>query len=150
MAERAEQVSTEKVVAAPPERVFDLLADAARHHLLDGSGNVLGLVEAPPRLFLGATFTMKGKYLVPYTVTNQVVEFEEGRRIGWRNGLHHVWRYELEPFDGGTRVRETYDWSNQRAKALLERVGFPERNLRSMEATLERLAAIAEGRPPGS
>ena len=33
----------------------------------------------------------------------EVVEFEEDRRIAWRHYGHHIWRYTLEPTDGGTR-----------------------------------------------
>ena len=33
--------SVERVIAAPPEKIFDLLADPARHHDIDGSGSVV-------------------------------------------------------------------------------------------------------------
>ena len=55
----AHVVSAERVIAAPPEAIFDLLADASRHVDLDGSGQLRGVTSsAPERLSLGATFGM--------------------------------------------------------------------------------------------
>jgi uncharacterized protein YndB with AHSA1/START domain len=71
-------VSVERVIPAPPEKIFDLLADPARHREIDGSGTVRdpGSTE---RLKLGSTFDMKMKMGVPYTMTNTVVEFEDNK-----------------------------------------------------------------------
>ena len=134
-------VSRSVVVPAPAEEVFALLADPRRHSEIDGSGTVKGAMSGPDRLSAGASFGMRMRYGVPYVIKNTVVEFEEGRRIAWRHFGHHVWRYELEPLDGGTRVAETFDWAPARAPKVLELLGIPARNARSIEATLERLAA---------
>ena len=40
---------------------------------------------------------MKMKIGAPYKILNEVVEFEEGRRIAWRHFAGHIWRYILEP-----------------------------------------------------
>ena len=78
-------VSVERVVAAPPEAVFDLLADASRHIELDGSGQLRGVTPGvPERLSLGATFGMSMHMGMGYTMTNTVIEFEENRRIAWK------------------------------------------------------------------
>ena len=135
-------MSRSVVVPAPPEQVFDLLADPRRHADLDGSGTVRGRLRGPERLGPGARFGMRMHLLVPYVITNEVVEFEEGRRIAWRHFGHHVWRWELEPVDGGTRVTETFDWAPARAPKVLELAGIPERNARSIERTLERLPQL--------
>ena len=73
---------------------------------------------------------------MPYRVDNEVVEFEEDRRIAWRHMGHHVWRYELEPVAEGTRVTETFDWAHSRAPWALELMRAPQRNRKSMESTL--------------
>ena len=61
---------------------------------------------------MGSTFGMSMKVGIPYSMTNTVVEFEENRRIAWEPRLSgkifhrfggRIWRYELEPVDGGTR-----------------------------------------------
>ena len=91
------------------------------------------------RLAQGARFGMSMKIGIPYSISNEVVEFEEGRRIAWRHAGHHVWRYELEPAGGKTRVTETFVWSTARVPFMLELLGVPARNRKAMEATLERL-----------
>ena len=79
---------------------------------------------------------------LPYRISNTVVEFDEGRRIAWRHFGRHVWRYELEPVAGGTRVTETFDYTPARSPRALELAGAPQRNLRSIRATLDRLADL--------
>ena len=137
-------VSRSVVVQAPAERVFDLLADPARHAEFDGSGTVRGRLRGPERLARGTRFGMRMRMGVPYVISNTVVEFEEGRRIAWRHVGRHVWRYELEPVAGGTRVTETFDWSGALFPPGLELARVPRRNARSIEQTLPRLKALAE------
>jgi uncharacterized protein YndB with AHSA1/START domain len=132
-------VSRSVVVPVPPEEVFELLADPRKHAEIDGSGTVKSALKAPPRLSLGSTFGMRMRFGVPYVISNSVVEFEEGRRIAWRHLGHHVWRYELEPVDGGTRVTETFDWGSARSPKVLELLGYPARNAQAIEQTLDRL-----------
>jgi uncharacterized protein YndB with AHSA1/START domain len=127
------------VVAAPPAEVFDLLADPRRHAEFDGSGTVQGAMSGPSRLALGTKFGMRMRIGLPYLIRNVVVEFEENRRIAWRHFGRHVWRYELEPVDGGTRVTETFDYAHALSPRVLELTGAPRANLRGISATLERL-----------
>lgn len=134
-------VSRSAVVAAPPAEVFGLLADPRRHVEIDGSGTVKGMVKGPDRLSLGDRFGMRMRLGVPYVISSEVVELEPDRRIAWRHVGHHVWRYELEPVDGGTRVTETFDWATARSPLALELLGIPARNARSIDKTLDRLVA---------
>lgn len=142
------QVSHSIVVEAAPATVFDLLADPAQHPRFDGSGSVKAALSAPPRLYLGAKFGMRMHLLVPYVISNKVVEYAEDARIGWRHVGRHVWRYELEPVEGkhgpATKVTETFDYAPAPAAFLYERIGIPERNGRSIVATLKRLKALIE------
>jgi uncharacterized protein YndB with AHSA1/START domain len=132
-------VSASAIVAAPPEAVFALLADPQRHHELDGSGSVRRAVAGPRRLQLGDRFGMHMRIGLPYRVTNRVVELEPDRRIAWCHFARAIWRYELEPAAGGTRVTETFDWSGSPFARGIERLGWPARNARSIAATLRRL-----------
>lgn len=143
-------VSTERVITAAPERIFAVLADPRQHCVIDGSGTVKRTRSGPDRLSLGAKFAMAMHHWVPYPITNEVVEFEEGRRIAWQHLAHDVWRYELEPQGDATLVRETFDWTHGRGGKLIEMMGVPKQNLASMEKTLERLAAHVEHGGAGS
>jgi hypothetical protein len=49
----------------------------------------------------------------------------------------NVWRYELEPVDGGTLVRETWDISREASRFLL-RYAMGSRTRQDMAKSLER------------
>ena len=132
-------VSTSRVIAAPAQEIFEILADPAKHSIIDGSGSLVEAKGNPPRLFLGAKFGMKMSFHA--TMRNKVVEFEDGKQIGWRHIGQHVWRYELENVEGDTKVTETFDWRPSPLPWLLQRQDIPTKNLASMEKTLERLDA---------
>jgi uncharacterized protein YndB with AHSA1/START domain len=145
----------ERVIAAPADVIFDLLADPAQHAVIDGSGSVQGArATAPQRLALGTKFSMDMKVGVPYRMTNEVIEFEEGRRLAWRHKGGHVWRYVLEPIDDSTtRVVEEFDWRPSKLPWLLKATRTAERNKAAIQKTLERLdravAGGGEAPPPG-
>ncbi|HVF33287.1 MAG TPA: SRPBCC family protein [Acidimicrobiales bacterium] len=149
MAEGTErqQVSVERVIDAPAAAIFAVLSDASRHAEIDGSGSLQGAREGSQRLTLGSKFSMDMKVGIPYRISNRVVEFEQDRRIAWCHFGKHRWRYELEPQgDGRTLVRETFDWSTAVIPKVIELIGAPARNEPGMVATLERLAAVVEGK----
>lgn len=138
-------VARSVVVDAPAKRIFDLLADPARHTELDGSGTVRGAVFGPARLESGSEFGMDMRMMgLPYRMTNRVVEFEEDRLIAWKHVGSHRWRYELEEVDPGrTLVTETFDYT--RGQTLFYVLsGAPARNARGIEETLVRLKRVAE------
>jgi uncharacterized protein YndB with AHSA1/START domain len=141
-----QQVSVERVIDAPAERIFAIVSDASRHADIDGSDSVKSARHAPEKLRLGSKFSMDMRIGVPYRISNTVVEYEEDRRIAWCHFGKHRWRYELEPqADGRTLVRETFDWSTASIPKFVELIGAPKRNEPGMVKTLERLAALVEG-----
>jgi uncharacterized protein YndB with AHSA1/START domain len=140
-------VSVSREIAAPPELIFELIADPAQQPRWDGNDNLAEAAAGQRVRAVGAVFTM--------TITagsvreNHVVEFEEGRRIAWRPSEvgrgqpGHLWRWELAPLgDARTRVTHTYDWTRLTDPNRLPRARSttPER----LSASLDRLAAIAE------
>ncbi len=146
-------LTVERVIAATPEAIFEVLADPSRHHLIDGSGMLQGPGPAVPTpLTLGATFGMRMKLLVRYGTVNRVVDLEDGRRIAWRTGPEgfagrlvagRIWRYELEPVAGGTRVRESWDITDDHQRLLLKLGNiYSGKTRRDMERTLERLERL--------
>jgi len=141
------RTSVSRFIAAPPEKIFDVLVDPTLHPVIDGSGTVTGSRTAPgERLTMGSKFGMGMKLGIPYRISNKVVEFEENRLIAWQHFGKHRWRWELEPVEGGTNVTETFDWSTSRSPAALEKAGYPTRHEANIERTLERLDAYLSHR----
>ena len=137
-------VSAERVIKAPASVIFDLLANPWKHHLIDGSGTVVQpRPGTPERLSLGATFSMDMKMKASYLTKNKVVTFEEDRAIAWHHFARFVWRYELTPVEGGTLVRESFDYSKPWGLVIIP-LGWPEKNRVSMERTLAKLAEVLE------
>jgi len=134
-------------MAAPADKVFALLSDPSRHREIDGSGTVRDAVDGPAQLMLGSTFSMGMKAGATYRMVNTIVEFEQDRRIAWQAFPDYpaakravggrIWRYELEPREGGTLVRETWDISQERLPALVW--GLRAMTRRNMDKTLLRL-----------
>ena len=156
MSESPDVVSVERVIAAPADRIFDLLADPARHHDIDGSGSVRDAKQSPQRLTMGAHFGMAMKLGYNYSTKNEVIEFDDGKRIAWQttpaSGFQsrfaggRIWRYELEPAGAGTLVRESWDISQEKApiKSLL-RLGPTKNHTRqAMEKSLANIAGLVE------
>ena len=144
---------------ADPQAIFDLLADPQRHPEIDGSGTVRRArgPQAAGRLRLGSRFGMAMRLGVPYAMENTVIEFEEPRRIAWQTTGPtalgrlfggRIWRYELEPVEGGTRVRESWDITRESLVTRPMVRPAARTTARNMEATLERIEKLLG--PPGS
>ncbi len=133
-------VSVERVIPAAPGLIFEILADPRQHSKIDGSGSVKAAkVSAPSRLSKGSKFTMDMKILIPYKMTNTVVEFEENRRIAWQHFGGHIWRYILQPVDGGTKVTEQFDYNGSKSALMLKLRGSMSTNEKFMIKTLENI-----------
>jgi uncharacterized protein YndB with AHSA1/START domain len=151
MSDEHDVVSVERTIEAPPEAIFELLADPRRHRDIDGSGSVRDPKGDAQRLELGSTFGMSMKMGLPYSMVSTVIEYEPNRRIAWKTtgptaiGKHvggRIWRYELEPVEGGTLVRESWDIRQESAftKPVVRRGASATR--KNMAATLERIESI--------
>lgn len=107
------RIETELVIAAPPKRVWSVLADLARW----GEWNPL-MPEARGTLELGGKLAVvahgpDGKRL---RFTARVVEFEPGRALAWKGGVpgvllgRHYFRLASHE-GGGTRLTHGEEWS---------------------------------------
>ncbi|HEX4865755.1 MAG TPA: SRPBCC family protein, partial [Acidimicrobiales bacterium] len=103
---------------------------------------------------LGSRFGLAMRLGLPYAMESEVIEFEEPRRIAWQTRGPtrlgrlfggRIWRYELEPVEGGTRVRESWDVRQESAltRPGIRRMGDTTR--RNMEATLEQIEKLSAG-----
>lgn len=150
----ASVVSVERVIKAPPSAIFAIISDVSRHPEIDGSGSVVGTKPgAPQELALGTTFAMSMKLGVPYSMSNRVIEYEPDRRLAWQTTLSgplgrfiggRIWRYELETVDGGTKVTETWDITQDKQGFLLKYGPVASQTAQSMTKTLKRLAELTE------
>lgn len=141
--ETSRVVSASREIAAPAERVFELIADPARQPAWDGNENLAHAEEGQRVRGVGDVFTVT--LTIGSVRDNHVVEFAEGRRIAWLPAEPHAqppghrWRWELEPIDQThTRVTHTYDWSGLAATDTM-------RISRARVTTAERLRASLDG-----
>jgi uncharacterized protein YndB with AHSA1/START domain len=151
-------VSVERVIKAPADKIFALVADAGKHASIDGAESVNRASEASVPLSMGTRFgiAMRGRketLFLPYRTTNTVIEYEPDRRIAWKTTFAggrvggRIWRYELEAAADGTEdtlVRETWDVSQDKQKWMITSGSIPQRTADGMRATLERIAQLLE------
>lgn len=143
-------VTVERSIPAPAEAIFGLLADPSRHSDIDGSGTVQGSRDGAKRLELGSRFGMSMRMGLPYGTENEVVEFDEPRRIAWQTrGIGivrpfggRIWRYELEEVEGATLVRESWDITHESplTKPVVRLAAA--KTAKNMAATLERIEKL--------
>lgn len=144
-------VRASREVSADAATVFELIADPARQPSWDGNDN---LASAPTGQRVHAVGDVFEMVLTGGAVRhNEVVEFDEGRLLAWRPSEPgspppgHLWRWELVAVDDHrTQVTHTYDWTELRDPARLERARSttPDR----LRASLDQLAAVAERPEP--
>jgi uncharacterized protein YndB with AHSA1/START domain len=144
--------TAERTIAAPPAAIFALIADPSRHQDIDGSGTVRAATEPSRQVKIGDEFGMNMEFGGAYTMTSTVIEFEADRRIAWQSRppkdasrWRHmfggrIWRYELQPVEGGTVVRESWDLSEEGFRLLVW--GYRHKTHSNMVATLERIEAL--------
>jgi uncharacterized protein YndB with AHSA1/START domain len=140
-------VSASREIAAPADKIFELIAEPSLQPRWDGNDNLAEGGTGQRVSAVDDVFTMT---LTMGSVRhNHVVEFEEGRLIAWRPSepgqepAGHLWRWELEPLsESRTRVTHTYDWSQLTDEKRLPRAR--DTTADKLQASIERLADLAE------
>jgi predicted dithiol-disulfide oxidoreductase (DUF899 family)/uncharacterized protein YndB with AHSA1/START domain len=142
-----------RVIPAPPEAVFAVLADPSRHHETEPSDWVRDAIDTAPLTHAGQLFAMNmffNKAGGHYVTHNLVDVFEQDHVIGWRTGQLDEsgefapggwsWRYDLWPLSSGTEVTLTYDWTStpQSFREQIHMPPFGADYLAASLATLER------------
>lgn len=149
-------VTVERLIKAPAEQIFALLADPSRHGTFDGSGTLQAVRgSSGATLKLGDQFGMNMRWGIPYVTRNEVTELVPDRRIAWRTVLPppmnrlvggRTWRYEL--FDSGTPeapatlVRETWDVGTEMPLTRPVARTMRNRTVRNMTRTLHLLEQL--------
>lgn len=159
----AEPIAVSRRIEAPAAAIFAILADPARHPEIDGSRMLTEPVDPKPLTKAGDSFVMRmsNKLIGDYTMTNDVTEFEQDRRITWEPWMSEVsrpefqaevgvrpsvrWTYDLAP-DGedATLVTETYDCSRA-PEPVRERVRDGQIWRNGMNRSLDSLERLTAG-----
>jgi uncharacterized protein YndB with AHSA1/START domain len=144
-------VSVGREISAWPGRIFEFIADPTQQPRWDGNNNLAEALAGQRVRRVGDVFVMRimqGSFR-----ENHVVEFDEGRRIAWKPAEPghpppgHLWRWELEGIDGSrTWATHTYDWTQLTDENRLPVARAT--TAANLRASLDRLAALAEGLPP--
>ncbi len=124
MSDRRIEVS--RNIAAEPSEIFEILRSPDGHVQIDASG-MLMWAEGEPVSKVGDRFHVHmdrdalrdfemGEYELDVVFTRFVPErtIEWSVTLGDGELVGHVYGYELEPIEGGTKVTQYYDWSNLR------------------------------------
>jgi hypothetical protein len=141
-------------MTAPPDKVWDLVSDVTRIGLYSPETFEAEWIDDAAGPAVGARFRghVKRNGIGPtYWTTCTVLVSEPGREfafgVGPKDKPLNVWRYRLEPADGGTDVTESFKLADT---PLLRLYWFllgwarGRTNRDGMRATLERIKAEVE------
>jgi len=150
-----ERIEVSRAIAADPATIFDVLRDPKGHVAIDSSGMLMDSTDAPVNA-TGDRFVVHmnrealgDRPMGDYDVIVTVVDYEPGRTIAWtvqgltRPPAGHVFRYVLEPVEGGTLVTSSSDWSGIAPEVKDARI-FPVLSEATLRATLGILARTVE------
>ena len=158
------RIEVSRNIAAEPEAIFEVLRSPSGHVQIDASG-MLMWAEGDAAEAVGDRFRMhmdrdalRDFDLGEYELDVVFTRFEPGRAIEWGIDserfdppIGHVYGYELEPIDGGTRVTQYYDWSGLHpnyAELLGEAFPIiPEQSILATLGILARTVAPGKSRP---
>ena len=148
-------------VDAPPARVWELVSDIGLMPSMSSELQSVAWLDGANGPTAGARFTGRSKHeaLGEWETTSYVVEFEPERVFGWAVGdpanPSALWRFRLEPKDGGTELSEWMQLGPARSglSFAIDRMPDKEQKIvfvrmrefeRSITVTLEQLKALAE------
>jgi uncharacterized protein YndB with AHSA1/START domain len=147
------QVRVEHVTDAPPEAVWAIVGDPTRTGEWSHECRRLEWVDGATAAVPGARFRGRNRRgRSSWSRLNEVQAVEPGRSITWRTipgRLYRdstIWRIEVEPVDGGTRIVQSYDivMLGPVMDRLLAIVAKPHRDRRAaLTADLVRIGEVA-------
>ena len=148
-------------VDAPPARVWELVSDIGLMPSMSSELQSVAWLDGANGPTAGARFTGRSKHeaLGEWETTSYIVEFEPERVFGWAVGdpadPSALWRFRLEPKDGGTELSEWMQLGPARSglSFAIDRMPDKEQKIvfvrmrefeRSITVTLEQLKTLAE------
>lgn len=152
--DRDEAMRRTRIIEAPREAIFAVLADPDQHRYTEPSDWVREAISPQPITGVGQVFGMSMYHVNAggdYVMHNRVVVFEPNRSIAWEPGQYDdagrlgvggwFWRYDLAPAEGGTEVALIYDWSATPQQVRAEIGGLPAFGADFLETSLASLDA---------
>jgi uncharacterized membrane protein len=148
-------------IGAAPARVWELVSDVGLMPAMSSELQSVEWLDGADGPAAGARFAGRSRHgaLGEWESTSQVTEFDPERVFGWAVGdpadPAAVWRFRLEPKDGGTELSEWVQLGPGRSglSVAIEQMPDKEQKIvfvrmrefeRNMTATLERVKALAE------
>ena len=146
--------STSIVIAAPPEKIWDMVSDVTRVGEWSPETVSAEWIDGATGPVVGARFKGHNKRKVPWTTKCTVIAADRGRRFAFEVGKGGTrWSYDLAPSGDGCEVTESYELLKypgafeRSSYKLSTGVPWAEREtdlVHGMEETLRRLKAAAE------
>jgi uncharacterized membrane protein len=148
-------------IGAPPGRVWELVSDIELMPAMSSELQSVRWLDGADGPSAGARFSGRSRHeaLGEWETTSQVVEFEPDRVFGWAVGdpadPAALWRFRLEPRDGGTELSEWMQLGPARSGLSFAIDQMPDKEQkivfvrlrefeRNMTATLGQIKARAE------
>jgi hypothetical protein len=148
-------------IDAPPARVWELVSDIGLMPSMSSELQSVAWLDGANGPTAGARFTGRSKHeaLGEWETTSSIVEFEPERVFGWAvedpANPSALWRFRLEPKDGGTELSEWMQLGPARSglSFAIDRMPDKEQKIvfvrmreleRSITVTLEQLKTLAE------
>ena len=148
-------------IDASPARVWELVSDIGLMPSMSSELQSVAWLDGANGPTAGARFTGRSKHeaLGEWETTSYIVEFEPERVFGWAVGdpadPSALWRFRLEPKDGGTELSEWMQLGPARSglSFAIDRMPDKEQKIvfvrmrefeRNMTATLEQIKKLAE------
>ncbi|WP_405863956.1 MULTISPECIES: SRPBCC family protein [unclassified Streptomyces] len=148
-------------IAAPPDEVWTLVSDIELMPRMSSELQSVTWLDGRSCPALGARFVGRSRHeaLGEWATTSSIVEYEPSKVLAWavEDPQHPtaVWRFTLEPQDGGTLLREWMQMGPARSGLSFAIDSMPEKEqkivfvrMREFEAnmtvTLEEIKKLAE------
>lgn len=148
------------VIDAPADRIYDMVADLPRMGEWSPECQQVEWLEGATGPAVDAHFVGHNRTgprgFIKWSRQGRVLAAERGREFafvteeGGREST--IWRYRMEPVDGGTRVTESYDVKRIPAWARIMDIPLNRHGelLENMDHTLAKLKAAAESAKPST
>jgi len=153
----SKRVAVKKRIAAPADRLFQIVSNPAGHVEIDGSGMLEAAPDASPLTAVGQTFDMDMDRtplgdipnMTKYKVRNTVTQIIPDRLVEWGVGLvdgpliGHVYGWQIDPISTSEcEVTNYCDWTNL-PEDMLARRAWPIVPAQMLERSVDNLERIA-------